>query len=250
MGSVLVVEDDPDLRDMLNMAFEQEGYAVSATPSGREAVVMAGRTPFDLVVLDLDLEELSGDAVLRVIDDLGGAPVIATSGRGGTWEPDLIEHGASACLRKPFSMSHLLALADRLSDGHAEPSSGWPADVRRLSADDLNRIARLPDQAVDELPFGAIALDREGRIASFNAFEAQAAECHADAVIGMRFSELAPCTMVQEFTRAMEAAQDGTVGDAVIRFVFPRHGAQALVSVRIFRDEAHDRVWLFVSQRS
>ena len=250
MGSVLVVEDDPDLRDCLNELFEHEGYAVSATASGREAVVMAGSTPFDLVVLDLDLEELSGDAVMRVIDDLGGAPVIATSGRSGPWEPELIEHGASACLRKPFSLSHLLALADRLSDGHGAHPSGWPGDVRQLSADDLRRIARLPDHSIDELPFGAIALDRDGRIESFNAFEAQAAECHADAVIGMRFSELAPCTLVQEFTRAVEAAREGTAGDSVIRFVFPRHGAQALVSVRIFRDEAHDRVWLFVSQRS
>lgn len=248
MWRALVVEDDQDLRELLAEVLAMHDYEVTSTASGREAIVLAGHRPFDVVFLDLDLEELSGTAVVRVVRDLEPLPVIVLSGRSDHWQRELLEAGATACLSKPYALQDLLDLSAQILRLETPHEAGWPTDVRRLSPNDLAAVCGLPDEQVDPLPFGAICLDEAGRITKFNSYEQAASSYAAKAVIGRRFEDVAPCTRVQEFSRHVEAGLRGEPLDEVLRFIFPRFGSQCVVSVRLFRDPPHDGVWIFVSK--
>lgn len=247
---VLVVEDEADLRELLTVALSMEGYGVVTAACGVEAVLEAGRRDFTAVVLDLDLPELGGGGVTRVLRDLGGTPIIAVSGKSGSWQEELLRQGVSACLRKPYDISRLISLIRDLGRLRREREGIWPTDVRRLSEEDLAAVGRLEREEIDRLPFGAIALDRDGRITEFNAFEEEASSYAAPAVIGKRFEEVAPCIKVKEFAGEIERGLRAEPLDEVLRFVFPRYGGESLVTVRLYRDDPRDRVWIFVSERS
>jgi photoactive yellow protein len=248
-AAVLVVEDEPDLRELLMEVLALEGHAVTGTGSGLEAVRLAGRTPFDIIFLDIDLRELSGDAVVRVVRDLGSAPIVAVSGKAGDWQQPLLDAGANACLSKPYRVEQLRSLITSFTAAGGE-DAGWPGDVRALSPEDLARVARLTPEERDRLPFGAIAVAPDGRIAAYNSFEARASGLEVPAVVGMRFADLAPCTQVKEFVDNLDRGLAGEELDEVLRFTFPHDGALCLVNVRLYRDAAHARVWLFVSKRT
>jgi two-component system, OmpR family, response regulator MprA len=107
---VLIVDDDPVMRQALREAFEDEGIAVETASDGREALrKVADRLPA-LVVLDVTLPVLDG---FQVADQLrAGArpvPILAITGDGQAPEKAR-RMGAFAYLRKPFELSDLLRL--------------------------------------------------------------------------------------------------------------------------------------------
>lgn len=110
---LLLVEDDPALAELLEFRFTAEGYAVSVTPDGDEALLLAQEEAPDLVVLDWMVEGTSGIEVCRRLRrDKGTAhvPIIMLTARGA--EDDKIrglETGADDYLTKPFSPRELLA---------------------------------------------------------------------------------------------------------------------------------------------
>jgi two-component system phosphate regulon response regulator PhoB len=111
--SVLVVEDDPALGELLEFRFKGEGYAVTVTPDGDEALLLAAETPPDLVVLDWMIEGTSGVEVcrrLRRAPATAHVPIIMLTARGE--ESDRIrglETGADDYVTKPFSPRELIA---------------------------------------------------------------------------------------------------------------------------------------------
>jgi photoactive yellow protein len=123
-------------------------------------------------------------------------------------------------------------------------------DVRMLTPGDLEEIEKMSPAEIDGLPFGAIRLDREGRVITYNAFEAEAAGFGQQDIIGRRFVELAPCILVREFVAAAARVESGEGVDDVVRYVFPHHGAACVVSVRLYAAPGDDRLWLLVSKRT
>ena len=63
--TLLIVEDDPALAELLVWSFEAEGYKVLQTPDGEEALLIAAETPPDAIILDWMIEQLSGIEVCR-----------------------------------------------------------------------------------------------------------------------------------------------------------------------------------------
>lgn len=104
---IAVVDDDVYVGDMLEELLRREGYHVLRAYSGTEALLLLeGRRP-DLVLLDLMLPGLSGEAVLS---HLAGIPVIVLSARAGVEDKvDLLLGGAADYLTKPFDTRELLA---------------------------------------------------------------------------------------------------------------------------------------------
>ncbi len=250
MAHLLVVEPDIDLREILSMVLTREGHRATTSGSGRDAIVLAGRGSFDLVVLDLDASDIAGDEVTRVVRDVGDVPVVLRAGRAEPWKSAAFAAGATACLDKPFSIEGLTSLVRSvLRAQRPEREGAWPTDVRRLSGEDLERVRAMEASALDSLPFGVIAIGPDGRIVDYNAYEQEASTYWGPSVIGMHFYDLAPCTMVKEFTRELDRAIAGGPVDEVLRFVFPHHAAMSVVSVRIHRGESSTKVWLFVSKR-
>jgi DNA-binding response OmpR family regulator len=110
MARVLVVDDDDAVRLLVRRALEREGLRVEEAPDAARALEAFEQTPWDLVVLDVSLPDLSGLDLLRRFRDIGDVPVIMLSGRGD--EADRVaglESGADDYVVKPFYPRELAA---------------------------------------------------------------------------------------------------------------------------------------------
>lgn len=112
-ASILIVEDEPDLADLLSYHLEREGYACRRADDGQRAVAEACRQPPDLIILDRMLPALSGDEVatrLRRDQRTGNIPIIMLTAKAED-EDELVGFalGADDYIRKPFSVKLLLA---------------------------------------------------------------------------------------------------------------------------------------------
>lgn len=109
VGSVLVVEDEPKLRDLLRSYLEREGFEVFTTASGAEALTVAGKADLALVLLDLGLPDIPGEVVARELRLQSDVPIIMLTARSD--ERDRIaglELGADDYMTKPFSPRELI----------------------------------------------------------------------------------------------------------------------------------------------
>ena len=108
-ATVLVVEDERKLRDLLRAMLEREGYTVISTGSGAEAIDVARRMLPDLVVLDLGLPDISGEDVARELRRFMETPIVMLTAK--VTENDRIrglELGADDYVTKPFSPRELV----------------------------------------------------------------------------------------------------------------------------------------------
>ncbi|MEZ5125056.1 MAG: response regulator transcription factor [Thermoleophilia bacterium] len=107
--SILVVEDERKIRDLVRGYLERAGASVYSTASGAEAIEIAHSTALDLVVLDLGLPDIPGSEVLREIRTHSDVPVLVLTSRAT--EEDRIrglELGADDYVTKPFSPRELV----------------------------------------------------------------------------------------------------------------------------------------------
>jgi DNA-binding response OmpR family regulator len=103
VATVLVVEDERDLRQLLRRYLERSGFAVLTTPSGAEAIALADRS-VDLVLLDLGLPDVDGIEVLAEIRRGTDIPVVVLTARSEVEDRIRgLEQGADDYVAKPFS---------------------------------------------------------------------------------------------------------------------------------------------------
>jgi two-component system phosphate regulon response regulator PhoB len=108
---ILVIDDEPDLLELVRVNLDQAGYRVETTASGREALEQIRSSPPDLVVLDLMLPDVAGTDICRRIradTELAGIPIIMLTAKAD--EVDRIvgfELGADDYVTKPFSPREL-----------------------------------------------------------------------------------------------------------------------------------------------
>src|SRR5437764_2645263 len=108
-ATVLLVEDERQLRELVRSYLERAGFMVLSTGSGAEAISMFGSAAPDLVVLDLGLPDVPGEAVAREVRAAGTTPVLMLTARSS--EEDRIaglELGADDYVTKPFSPRELV----------------------------------------------------------------------------------------------------------------------------------------------
>ena len=109
-GTILVVDDEPQLRRALESVFSQRGYQVTLAASGEDALVRVAERAPELIVLDLMLPGMSGIETCRAMRRMTQAPILILSVKGA--EEDKIralDEGADDYLTKPFSTGELLA---------------------------------------------------------------------------------------------------------------------------------------------
>jgi DNA-binding response OmpR family regulator len=112
--NILIVDDDPDLVELLRLAFTNAGYKTQSAADGTAALRIARRSPPDLVVLDLVLPKLNGFNVcsaLREDPATSSVPIIMMTVLPGEF-PRLegMEMGANAYLNKPFQIEEMMTL--------------------------------------------------------------------------------------------------------------------------------------------
>jgi len=112
MQRVLVLEDESDVRDLLVLHLNREGYQVSPFEDAEEALVAFQRTPFDLLILDWMLPKMSGlDFCKKVRTEFHSrVPVLILTARADTMDKVLgLEIGADDYLTKPFEIREFVA---------------------------------------------------------------------------------------------------------------------------------------------
>jgi DNA-binding response OmpR family regulator len=108
-ATVLLVEDERKLRELVRSYLERAGLAVLSTSSGAEAITLAASASPDLVVLDLGLPDVPGETVARELRAAGSVPILMLTAKAG--EEDRIaglELGADDYVTKPFSPRELV----------------------------------------------------------------------------------------------------------------------------------------------
>ena len=131
--TILVVEDEPTLRETIVDALEADGFRVVAAADGREALTQfRGERP-DLVLLDLMLPELSGIEVTRIIRAESGVPIVMLTAKDSELDKVVgLELGADDYVTKPFSLRELTARIRALfRRSEAAVATGRAADDRR-----------------------------------------------------------------------------------------------------------------------
>jgi two-component system response regulator MprA len=108
---LLVVDDDPDVRDSVGRALGYAGYTVGTAPNGVEALASLARTPVDLVILDVLMPLMNGLDTCRELRRKGdGTPVLVLTARDSVDDRVTgLEAGADDYLVKPFALRELLA---------------------------------------------------------------------------------------------------------------------------------------------
>ena len=108
--TILVVEDEPALRDTLTYNLKKDGFTVETVGDGRSAIEAARRLKPDLVVLDIMLPELDGFEVARILRREMTTPILMLTARDDEIDRVVgLEVGADDYLTKPFSMRELMA---------------------------------------------------------------------------------------------------------------------------------------------
>ena len=107
--SVLIVEDDRNIADLLRLYLEKEGYVTAIAADGGAGVELFRRLQPDLVLLDVMLPVMDGWGVLRTIRQDSQTPVIMLTAKGETSDKVAgLKMGADDYITKPFSMEELL----------------------------------------------------------------------------------------------------------------------------------------------
>lgn len=128
MASIMIIDDDTSINEMLTQALTDEGYSVDRAFSGTEALMLLENKHPDLILLDLMLPGLSGEQLLPLIK---GIPVIVVSAKAETaGKVDLLLAGACDYVTKPFDMGELLA---RITVALRKAQNGANADVVRFA---------------------------------------------------------------------------------------------------------------------
>ena len=134
--SVLVVEDDRNIAELLQMYLEKEGYAVTVAADGGQGLSAFRASKPDLVLLDVMMPVMDGWAVCRAIRAESATPVIMLTAKGETDDKVAgLKQGADDYITKPFEMKEVLARIEAV----LRRTSGVTAEkkARRLTFDKL-----------------------------------------------------------------------------------------------------------------
>src|SRR5215207_203013 len=152
--TILVVDDEKKLRDMIRLYLEQEGYRVVEAGHGREALYVARVEKPDLIVLDLMMPEMGGYEFMRAFSKEAETPVIMLTAKVEDQEKILgLELGADDYVTKPFNVRELLArvraVLRRMQKAAPEPDILRAADI---VLDRAGRTVQVGERSVDLTP--------------------------------------------------------------------------------------------------
>jgi two-component system response regulator ResD len=149
LGTILIVDDDENIADLIKLYLENSGYSTKLCYDGKEAVSVYAEYKPDLVLLDVMLPHMDGIDVLKAIRKDSEVPVIMLTAKGETFDKVLaLELGADDYVVKPFEPKELIARVK--------------AVLRRYSADNPSK---------EELKFDNLVIDMNSYTVVYNGDE-------------------------------------------------------------------------------
>ena len=179
--TVLIVDDEPEVRALLRSGLEGEGYSILEAADGAQALALVERVPISLVTLDLKLGGEDGLKVARELRAAKNVPIIMITGKGDAIDRIVgLELGADDYIPKPFLMREVTARvravlrrymgapgpANAATEADGEPYSfdGWVVDVPRREVRDPG--GEIRDLTTAEFNLLALFLQKPGRVLS------------------------------------------------------------------------------------
>lgn len=174
---ILLLDDEPDVTELLEYKLEQEGYRVEVLNDPLEFVAKVREFEPDLLVLDIMMPELTGFQLCRIArsdPSMKNIPIIFLSARGDADDRIKgLEIGADDYISKPFhSKELLLRIGNALSRGESstEPASGLPVEIAGVVInEDLHQLTVDGEQVVltaTEFRLLKLLMERKGRVQS------------------------------------------------------------------------------------
>jgi DNA-binding response OmpR family regulator len=155
VATVLLVEDERKLRDLVRSYLERAGFMVLSTGSGAEALSLAVSASPDLLILDLGLPDVSGETVARDVREAGNTPILMLTAKSD--EEDRVrglELGADDYVTKPFSPRELVLRAQAIlrRGGQGADAGVTSYGNGTLVIDEPRRAIRVRGAAVELTP--------------------------------------------------------------------------------------------------
>ena len=151
-ASILVVEDEPSIREVVALYLERAGYQVACVADGAAALEALAKDTPDLVVLDLMLPEVDGFVITRFLRQRGDTPIIMlTARRAETDRIAGLEMGADDYVVKPFSPQELVSRVRavlRRTQGQPQAKETDLLEFEDLSIDPGTRLVKVRGQEV------------------------------------------------------------------------------------------------------
>jgi len=135
-GEILIIDDEPQIRKLLEINLESNGYKVQQAETGKEGVLLAANHPPDLILLDIGLPDKSGHEILKDLRIWYHKSIIILSVQNS--EEDIVkalDNGATDYLTKPFRANELLARIRSC--------------IRRNNTDDTKSVFVMDDLQID-----------------------------------------------------------------------------------------------------
>jgi two-component system KDP operon response regulator KdpE len=150
---ILIVDDDPQLREAVTIVLGTQEYAVQAAATGKDGLSQALAQMPDLVILDVNLPDMEGFEVVRELRRLSSVPVLMLTGRAESTDiVSGLDSGADDYLTKPFKSDELLARVRALL--RRVPTTDQPINAAegQLEVDTKLRTVRVRGEKVDLTP--------------------------------------------------------------------------------------------------
>ena len=154
-AEILIIDDEAQIRRLLEITLQSNGYLVKMAVSAKEGLIMAANHPPELILLDLGLPDASGHKVLKSLREWYTNPIIILSVQKN--EEDIItalDNGANDYLSKPFRTGELLA---RIRSA-----------VRQLNTDEKDSVMKFENFEMD---FSARSLKKDNQIIKLTSTE-------------------------------------------------------------------------------
>lgn len=168
-AGILVIDDEPQIRRLLQISLESNDYRVTQASTGKEGLIQAAIHPPELVLLDIGLPDKNGHEILRELREWYSKPIIILSVHDS--ENDIVsalDSGATDYLTKPFRMRELLARIRSAIRRSQSDNNETTISCGNLQIDLIARTVKLNDEIVKltltEYNLMALFAKNEGKV--------------------------------------------------------------------------------------